>query len=179
MPASARNTNKQQLIQQMAQAQIAMQQDNEKLRAIMQKTLQAFTKYCHQTKSIPQTERHVAYLERSLSELAGINPFNEFPFRIAADDETFKSLHDTTGGDRRKIAVFLRHQSDLSANQISSWQKSKSDKFVEMPGALTILHDGHNACCIWGAGVDGLPIKVDDKATGSDNYIVTDDHVVR
>jgi hypothetical protein len=175
----ARNTNKQQLIQQMAEAQIKAQQDNEKLKVIMQRTLDAFKTYCHKTGSIPQSPRHIAYLERSLSELAGVNPFNEFPYRIAADDPTFVAAHDTTSGDRRKIAIHLKYEANLSAAQINYWQKSRPENWIEMPGSITILHDEHNACCVWGAGVDGAPIKADDKPSNSEPYIIVDDHVLR
>jgi hypothetical protein len=177
--AIARNTNKQQLIQQMAQAQITAQEDNNKLKVIMQNTLNAFKKYCHMTGSIPQSPRHIAHLERSLSDLAGVNPFNEFPYRIAADDPTFVAANDTTGGDRRKIVVHLKYEANLSAAQIGYWQKSKPENWIEMPGSITILHNDHNACCLWGAGVDGFPIKMDDKASSSEPYIIADEHVVR
>jgi hypothetical protein len=177
--ALARNTNKQQLIQQMVQAQITAQQDNEKLKVIMQSTLSAFKQYCHKTGSIPQSARHIAYLERSLSELAGVNPFNDFPYRIAADDPSFIAAHDTTGGDRRKIIVHLKYETNLNATQITYWQKSRPENWVEMPGSITIFHNGRNACCLWGAGVDGFPIKADDRATSSEPYIIADDHVLQ
>ena len=163
----------------MAKAQITAQEDNEKLKVTMQSTLSAFKKYCRKTGSIPQSPRHIAYLERSLSELAGVNPFNEFPYRIAADDPSFIAAHDTTGGDRRKIAVHLKYEANLSIAQIAYWQKSKPENWIEMPGSITILHDDRNACCVWGAGVDGMPIKVDDKGTNSEKYIIADDHVVQ
>lgn len=176
---SARNTNKQQIIQQMAQAQIAVQQDNEQLRKLMNSTLDAFKKYCRKTGGIPHTERHIAYLEHSLSVLAGVNPFNEFPFRIAADGQSFTSEHDTTGGDRRKIAVFLKCEANLNAADLANWRRNKPENWVEMPGSITILHDGRNACCVWGAGVDGCPIKVDDKTAASDIFTISDEHVMR
>jgi hypothetical protein len=177
--AIARNTNKQQLIQQMAQAQITAQEDNEKLKVIMQSTLNAFKEYCRKVGSIPQSTRHTAYLEQSLSELAGINPYNEFPYRIAADDPSFVSEHDTTGGDRRKIVVRLKYEANLSAAQIVYWQKSKPENWIEMPGSITILHNDRDACCLWGAGVDGKPIKASDSGTNSEPYILADDRVLR
>lgn len=179
--AVARNTNKQQLIKQMAEAQITAQKDNEKLKAMMQGTLEAFKKYCHKTGAIPQSDRHVAYLEQSLSQLAGINPFNEFPYRIAADDPTFVAAHDTTGGDRRKTAIRLRLESTLDAARLADWRKNHQP-WLEMPGTITILHDGHNACCLWGAGVDGAPIKgagEHGELNGSDAFLLADDRVVR
>ena len=106
------------------------------------------------------TERLIIKLER----LTGTNPFTNFPVRTAADDEDFVNKHGNENCPKENTCVRIVVDASLSNSQIDFKRSTPPDDWLAMPGTITIIHNTENLFAVWGAGVDGRPIKDRDSA---------------
>jgi hypothetical protein len=158
------------LYHQVAEAQAAAEKGNIELREKMELVAGQFKKYRLRAGSFPEPGHPTENLSRRLEQLAGTNPFASFPVRTAADESDFAAKHSTEGCTKENICVCIRSDANLSNFQINSLRGSVPEDWQAMPGTITVIHNTENLFALWGAGVDGKPIR--DK-TNSQYLIVS------
>jgi hypothetical protein len=151
------------LYQQFIKAQLASQRDSDDLAEKMQVVAWAFKKNRVTTGSFPEQGYATAVLERKLHHVAGTNPYFDFPFRTVANDPQFNAKYNSNQCNSNEIAVLIHVDLGLSSMRLAQFKTAVPDDWIAMPGTITIIHNTENLFLVWGAGVDGRPIK--DKAT--------------
>jgi hypothetical protein len=158
------------LYHQIAEAQAASDKGNIELREKIELVAVQFKKTRLHAGSFPEPGLPTHNLARRLEQFAGANPFASFPVRTAADDSDFVARHGKEGCSKETICVHILSDASLSNFQINTLRGAVPEDWLAMPGAITIIHNTENLFAVWGAGVDGKPIR--DK-TNSQYLIVS------
>ena len=94
---------------------------------------------------LPSHAKENKSLERYLANDIGINPYRRLlnPNRI---DDSFK-----------KVTVKL--DSSISPYSLNSYRQNPPKSWHASAGTITILHNGYDFALVWGADINGLPVK--------------------
>ena len=147
------------LYHQVAEAQAAAAKGNSELLDKMELLAAHFKKYRLSTGAFPEAGRPSQALSSHLGQLAGKNPFAQFPVATAADNPDFAAAHGLPDFNQERIQVHIVADASLSNSRLEALQTKVPDEWQELPGTITIIHNTENLFAIWGAGVDGKPIK--------------------
>jgi hypothetical protein len=147
------------LYHQVAEAQAASEKCNIELREKIELVAAQFKNYRLHSGSFPEPGHPAQALASKLERLAGSNPFASFPVRTAADDSEFAAKHGTASCTKENICVHIFLDASLSNFQINTLRATAPADWLAMPGTITIIHNTENLFAVWGAGVDGKPIR--------------------
>lgn len=135
----------------------------DKVAAEVRKRIAAQARKSMLSTMLPIDDEAAKKLCDDLENIAGQNPY------VAVPRHTFKMV---MAGAKEEVAPRVRmlHSTTLLSQQISSLRYAQNSDTMggdpgwkAEPGTITILHNGYNLAAVWGADIDGHPVK-DAKA---------------
>jgi hypothetical protein len=157
------------LYHHIARAQLLADKADSQLLEKMQRVADRFKSDRLRFGSFPEDGQENKNLVEKLEDLAGANPYFGFPENTAADDPTFAAEHAQPGCDKEHVCVRILADASLSTSRIAASRKPPPQRWQAMPGTITIIHNTENLFALWGAGIDGKPIR--DKTSGECSII--------
>lgn len=135
----------------------------DKVAAEVRKRIAAQARKSMLSTMLPINDEAAKKLTDDLANIAGQNPY------IAVPRHTFKMV---MAGTKEEPAqrVRLLYSTTLLSQQISNLRYAQNNDTTDgdldwkaEPGTITILHNGYDLAAVWGADIDGHPVK-DSKA---------------
>ena len=103
----------------------------------------------------PNTPENVEKMKERLSSALSANPYEKEPILKS-------ELQRQEAGSKSRIRVFF--DPTVSANRLTGWRKKPPEAFKASAGTITVIHNGYDFAVIWGASIDGRPVRDGSEA---------------
>lgn len=96
-------------------------------------------------------------LEREEQALKIARSLPENPYKIL----TKQSTDEETSQSVARVRFVL--EPSLCESNLTDWRKEPPAQWKEIPGTISIVHNGYDYLIVWGASFDGKPVCFDGK----------------
>jgi hypothetical protein len=144
------------MMQEFVGAQLACDTANAAMFDGMTKVATRFAEICRKLRRFPNDYQEYVEVRDVLQKIVPVNPYSKSDVLA----KQLAQLSPNTFGKAQSVAILA--DSGLDAERIDHLRQAPDESWLAYPGSIGILHNRKNLFIVWGAGIDGKPLKDKD-----------------
>jgi hypothetical protein len=155
--------------QSASPGRIASEIDDQRMYEQMNRVASWLSQYCTWNHRFPEYGDEMTWAKQQINQIVPNPPYQTGSIRMASGldaDPEYNQPADSPeyispppGSPESLNRIQLNFDPSLSEQQVQNWRTDPPDEWQAAPGTITAISNNQNLFVIWGAGIDGQPIK--------------------
>ncbi len=157
------------LAQHARPGRIASEIDDQRMYEQMNRVANWLNQYCVWNHRFPEYGDEMNWAKEQINQLIPNPPYDTGAVRLSSGldaDPQYDQPSDspqyempTPGSPESLNRVQLVFDPSLTEQQVQNWRTDPPDEWQAAPGTITAISNNQNLFVLWGAGINGMPLK--------------------